>query len=318
MKILNLSLGQDTGGQQMRLQDAWPLYHPQDSYFSMTSTHTFYPIKNRYNLASLVKEYWPWAEVIHLNNDLRYIERFRQLNRRGKSLVIHHHGTMFRTALQHHLDALQLYRAVAITSTVDLHALAPEQTTWIPQAYQKYELQSYRKPVDDGILKIAHAPTNRGIKSTVALQRAVDRLRKEGAAVSLDIIERRSNVECMRRKGRADLFVDQVLLGYGCNAIEAYGMGIPVIAGVDPEKAKAITKQYIPPDTRDVMLSIWGEMPFYESTEEGLYDSISAFIDKPSLLKRYSKKGTAHFLRFHEAEVATTKLRTVYEKALSQ
>ena len=54
----------------MRLQDAWPLYHPTDEYFSMTSTHTFYPIKNRYNLASLVKEYWPWAEVIHLNNDL--------------------------------------------------------------------------------------------------------------------------------------------------------------------------------------------------------------------------------------------------------
>ena len=70
----------------MRLQDAWPLYHPTDEYFSMTSTHTFYPIKNRYNLASLVKEYWPWAEVIHLNNDLRYIERFRQLNRRGRLL----------------------------------------------------------------------------------------------------------------------------------------------------------------------------------------------------------------------------------------
>ena len=92
----------------------------------------------------------------------------------------------------------------------------------------------------------------------------------------------------MRRKGRADLFVDQVLLGYGCNAIEAWGMGIPVIAGVDPEKAKAIVKQYIPPDTRDVMLSIWGELPFYESTEEGLYDSISAFLNKPSLLKKWT------------------------------
>jgi hypothetical protein len=317
VKILNLSLGQDTGGQQMRLQDAWPLYYPEDEYISVSSKFTFYPIKHRLHLPTLVNEQWPNAELIHLNNDLRYIERFRRLRREGKALVIHHHGTMFRTRLDYHLQALEQYQATAITSTVDLHALAPEQTTWIPQAYQLAELQSYRAPTEDGILKIAHAPTNRGIKSTMPLIAAVERLQKQGAAVSLDIIERRNNVECMRRKGKADLFVDQTILGYGCNAIEAWGMGIPVIAGVDPERAAAYVKQYIPPDTRQTMLDVWGSIPFYESTEEGLYDSISAFLNDPSLLTKYSAIGMKHFMQWHEAEPATRRLRAVYEKALS-
>jgi hypothetical protein len=318
VKILNLSLGQDTGGQQMRLQDAWPLYYPDDEYFSMTSTHTFYPIKHRYNLAWLSKELWPNAEVIHLNNDLRYIERFRQLNRKGKALVIHHHGTMFRTRLQYHLDALQQYRAVAITSTLDLHALAPDQTTWIPQSYQLAELQSYRKPIDDGIIRIAHAPTNRGIKGTSVLQAAVHRLRKEGAPVELDIIERRSNHACMTRKGTADIFVDQMILGYGCNAIEAWGMGIPVIAGVDPERARSYVKQDIPDDTLETMASTYGDIPFYQTTETELYDHLLQMVESKKLRTQYSKKGTAHFMKFHEAEVATTRLRSVYEKALGQ
>ena len=116
----------------------------------------------------------------------------------------------------------------------------------------------YRKPVDDGILKIAHAPTNRGIKSTVALQRAVDRLRKEGAPYSSISLSAALTWNACGGRARADLFVDQVLLGYGCNAIEAWGMGIPVIAGVDPEKATAIVKQYIPPNTRDCHASHMG------------------------------------------------------------
>jgi hypothetical protein len=301
----------------MRLQDAWPLYYPEDEYISVSSKYTFYPIKHRLHLPTLVNEQWPNAELIHLNNDLRYIERFRRLDRKGKALVIHHHGTMFRTRLDYHLAALEQYGATAITSTVDLHALAPEQTTWIPQAYQLEELQSYRAPTEDGILKIAHAPTNRGIKSTMPLIAAVEKLKKQGAAISLDIIERRNNVECMRRKGKADLFVDQTILGYGCNAIEAWGMGIPVIAGVDPERATAYVKQYIPLDTRDTMLSTWGSIPFYESTETELYASISAFINNPKLLKQYSTKGMQHFMKFHDAAAALPMLRAVYERALS-
>jgi len=315
VKILNLSLGQDTGGQQMRLQAAWPKYHPEDEYLSVTSTKTFYEIKHRYNLATLTKVQWPNADVVHLNNDLRYIERFRRLNTRGKAVIVHHHGTMFRTRPDYHLQALKAYRATAIMSTVDLWAMAPEQTTWQPQTYDRRELAKYRKLHDDDVLKVAHAPTNRAIKGTNALIKAVDRLKAEGASIELDIIERKPNVQCLIRKGQADVYVDQMLLGYGCNAVEAWGMGIPVIAGVDAERCPDTIFQSIPLDTRDRMLQLWGKMPFMESTEEGLYESLSKMLS-PTVRKYWADRGYAHFLRFHEASTSTSALRAIYEKAL--
>lgn len=300
----------------MRLQDAWPLHFPDDEYLSVTSKPTFYVIKHRYNGLELTKRQWPWAEVVHLNNDLRYIQRFRDLKTDGKGIVIHHHGTMFRTRPDYHLEALEQYKATAIMSTVDLWAMAPEQTTWMPQAYQLHELQSYRNPhPEDGILRIAHAPTNRAIKGTMALDKAVRRMRANGVRVELDIIERTSNVKCMQRKGRADVFVDQMLLGYGCNAVEAWGMGLPVIAGVDPDRCPTAIYQTIPSDTRDRMLQLWGSMPFLETTEDNLFDALMQMTD-PKVRKKYAKKGMAHFLRFHEAGVVTEKLRGIYQQAL--
>ncbi len=315
MRILNLSLGQDTGGQQGRLQEAWPKIHTQDEYLSVTSTKTFYPIKHRMNMKKLVEEQWPWAEVLHLNNDLRYIERFRKLPPMRRPIVIHHHGTMFRTRPDYHLKALKQYKATAIMSTVDLWAMAPDETTWQPQSYELSELQAYRKPIDDGILRVAHAPTNIAIKGTRALERAVRRLKADGAAIELDVIQRVQNGRCLERKGRADVYVDQMLLGYGCNAIEAWGMGLPVIAGVDAERCPSMILQHIPPDTRDRMLQLWGSIPFMESTEDGLYVALSKMLNAGTR-KHWAKKGMDHFMKFHEAGVSTTALRNIYSTAL--
>lgn len=299
----------------MRLQDAWPIHFPDDEYISVTSTKTFYQIRNKLNLPTLTQVQWPWADLVHLNNDLRYIERFKKLRLKRKAVVIHHHGTMFRTRPDYHLQALREYRAKAIMSTVDLWAMAPEETTWMPQTYRRAELARYRRIIDDGIIRVAHAPTNRAIKGTTSLQAAIARLRSEGVPIELDIIERKSNVQCLTRKGRADIYVDQMLLGYGCNAIEAWGMGIPVIAGVDPERCSARIHQDIPLDTRDRMLQLWGKLPFYESTEEGLYDSLTKLLS-PHVRRYWAKRGNDHFLRFHEAGVSTQLLRAVYEDAL--
>ena len=299
----------------MRLQDAWPRHHPEDEYLSVTSTKTFYRIDHKYDLGKLTREQWPAADVVHLNNDLRYIERFRKLNTRGKAVVVHHHGTMYRTRPDYHLQALKAYRAKAIFSTVDLWAIDPEAGTWQPQTYERRELARYRRLNETDTLRIAHAPTNRAIKGTNALILAVDRLKNEGAKISLDIIERKSNVQCLQRKGLADVFVDQMLLGYGCNAVEAWGMGIPVIAGVDPERCPSAIFQTIPSDTRDRMLQLWDRMPFYETTEDGLYAALVKMLS-PTVREYWSRRGYAHFLRFHEAATSTQRLRAVYEDAL--
>ena len=63
------------------------------------------------------------------------------------------------------------------------------------------------------------------------------------------------NADVLALKAQADILFDQVILGYGNNAIEAMGMGIPVIAGVQDD------------NVRRAMLDRWGSLPWYDATE---------------------------------------------------
>lgn len=314
MKILNLSFGQDTGGQQWRLSQAWPQYRPQDRYLSITRTKTFYPIQHRLHRGSLSAR-WNEADVIHLHGDLSYRRRVRG---QEKPILMNHHGTQFRTRPEYHLEELRKTRAVAVASTVDLHAIAPTEVHWLPQAFDLEELQKYRDPQpDDGVLRIAHAPTNRPIKSTTALVEAVLRLQRLGVRLELDIIEGVSNAECLRRKGKADVFVDQLILGYGNNAVEAWAMGLPVIAGVQPERAEPVIRQRIPEETPSRMLELWGGFPFYSATEETLTTALLQ-MRNPAIREQWAATGKAHVERFHAASVVVERLSALYQEAIDR
>ena len=313
-KILNLSFGQDTGGQQWRLSQAWPKYRPQDRYLSITRTKTFYPIQHAFHRSS-VPVRWAESDVIHLHGDLHYRKRLRVPD---KPMVMNHHGSAFRTRPDYHLQELRQTKAVAIASTVDLHAISPAEVHWLPQAFDLEDLQQYRDPnPDQSILRIAHAPTNRAIKGTQALSEAVLKLQRLGVPVTLDIIEGVSNKECLRRKGKADLFVDQFLLGYGNNAIEAWGMGLPVLAGVQPEKCMPLIRQSIPEQTPEVMQELWGGYPFYFTTEDTLTDAILQMLN-PELREKWAGRGMQHFLRFHNAPVVVDRLSALYTEAIDR
>ena len=323
MNILNLSLGQDTGGQQMRLARAWKRYFPDDTYVSVTSTHTFYEIQNQMTKAQVANEWWPAADVVHINNDIGALSRFPRNSLEPKPLVVHHHGTMYRTRPEYHLEQMRRYHAIGICSTVDLWAIAPEETHWMPQAYEPEELSDYReaaearRPAGGDPIRIAHAPTNRIIKSTKALSEAVARLRWLGAKVELDIIEKVDNKECLRRKAEADIFVDQLLLGYGCNAIEAWGMGIPVVAGVQREKCRPLIRMDIPEDTQERMWEQWGMYPFASATEENLINILGKMLD-PAYRQTWADIGMQHFMQHHHAHKVVHRLRALYTEAINR
>lgn len=82
---------------------------------------------------------------------------------------------------------------------------------------------------------VAHSPTNRLVKGTEAVINAVARLRQQGIAIDLDLIENVSNTEAKRRMASADVFVDQLLVGwYGGAAIEAMLHGLPTLCYIRP------------------------------------------------------------------------------------
>jgi hypothetical protein len=236
----------------------------------------------------------------------------------AKPVLLHHHGAAFRTNPEPLLARAAHEGWAQAASTVDLAEIAPGAITWLPTAFDLDGLatlrQAHRRP-DDGVVRISHAPTMRSLKSTEALIDAVIALQDEGLPVELDLIERVTWAECLRRKATADIYFDQLYLGYGCNAIEAWGMGLPVIAGVDPERAAEVNHP-IPASTRDRMLREWGSLPFYETTEAALLDTLGELVKSTELRADYALRGMAHVARFHAQLPALERLLDVYQRSI--
>lgn len=82
----------------------------------------------------------------------------------------------------------------------------------------------------EGTIRIAHAPSSRAIKGSKFLVRAVEALQARGLPVELIMIEGKPYSEAMRICSRADIVVDQLLIGaYGQFAVEMMALGKPVV-----------------------------------------------------------------------------------------
>jgi len=242
------------------------------------------------------------ADVIHLNNNWR---SYQSLGLR-KPALLHHHGSMFRSNPEPLLGAAKARGFAQAVSTIDLLRIAPDVLTWLPTAYDLDELAEIgrlwrREP--DGRFRVVSAPTNRAFKSTEALLAAVEVLQGEGLPIDLLLVEGKTWAECLRAKATADLYFDQVILGYGCNAVEAWGMDVPVVAGADPW-------------TLDRMRAEFGVLPFYEATPETIADAIRTLYASPDLRAEYVARGKAHNARYHAERPALERLVELYGRAI--
>ena len=115
----------------------------------------------------------------------------------------------------------------------------------------------------------------------------------------------------------ADVYVDQLVLGYGCNAVEAMGMGIPVIAGIDVDHAEKLIRQKVPASTTALMEETWQGIPYMEANEETLFRAL-CHMRNPDIRLQYARKGIEHFSRFHADSVVVPMLKGIYKRAMDQ
>jgi hypothetical protein len=142
-------------------------------------------------------------------------------------------------------------------------------------------------------------------KSTAALTAAVERARAKGADIEVQVVTGLPWLEAMKVKASADIYFDQVKLGYGCNAVEAWGMGIPVIAGADSW-------------TLAKMREVYGSetLPFYEASEESIEYALLDLASSKMKRTTYAKRGMAHVRKFHDEKPAITRLAELYSMAI--
>ena len=253
-----------------------------------------------------IAEYWERADVVHLHHGFNSFYRVRRgyASQRlsEKPFVVHYHGTGFRENVRAHLTELKQRRGFGLVSTLDLHVASGLE--WLPSPVNVEELSTMKQP-PSGTVRIVHAPTNRQVKSTAAFLDAVERLQADGFPVEFDLIERVSWAECLERKARADIFFDQVLLGYGNNALEAWAMGIPVVAGADDA-------------TLDEMERRFGHLPFYHATEDTIYDALRELVESPELREQYGRIGYDYVRRWHDEPVVVEQLKRLYRRAMGE
>ena len=295
MNILNCSHLADTGGNGWRTAQAFRKLTGWTYHFAAKHrNYLAYPTDLRWDEAI---RWWRRADVVHLRDGFQAQDI---LGAPDRPTVIHHHGTQFRL----HRDALlreQSRRgAIGLAATLDLYLMAPSDVEWMPALYDLDWLASQRTPIDDSVLRIAHAPTNRSVKSTESFLRAVGQLEKE-TRVELILIERTPWAECIARKAKADIYFDQVALGYGNNAIEAWGMGQPVIAGGQPDTLAEMTRRF-------------GGLPFIEATETSILAALRSLVD-PTARRLWGEIGREHAERWHSDRAVVPMLQSVYERA---
>jgi hypothetical protein len=242
------------------------------------------------------------ADLVHLNNSYTAATRFRL----RKPMLLHHHGSMFRNDPEKLLEIAKHHRMLQAVSTVDLQRPDPKVLHWLPSAYDVDELEAFGKAnrrEPDGRVRIVHAPTNRMLKHTDLFVATVEELQAEGLPIDLILVEKKTWTECLKAKAGADIVFDQLDFGYGCNSIEAWAMGVPVISGADDW-------------TTDRMRSEWGQTPYYNATPETLKDRLRALVKSVDLRVEWAGRGMAHVRRYHDELPALTRLAELYAKAI--
>lgn len=321
LSVLSLQLGADTGGGGYRLHRAFARHAPTWSVRSMVASQNYieYPIDLPYRSGS-AQRLFEEVDVVHLHNQFAGLSRMERMAERRRRrarppMVMHHHGTALRGPLDGStpddwrafaapiLAEQQARDAIGVVSTVDLSVLHPA-LTWMPTPYDLDWLASLRHAGDPARVVVAHAPTSRMVKSTHVFIAAMDRIMARHPHVSYDLIEQVSWNECLRRKAAADVFYDQMILGYGNNAIEAWGMGIPVIAGVEFG------------EVRERMTHEWGDLPFAEATVDSLEHVIEDMVCDVGLREFYARLGRRHVERFHDERVVVRNFQSVYRRAV--
>lgn len=298
MRVLLLSTGYDTAGQGAAIRSALVHERPDWHVDQMRRLDRWgYPSQHRYG-RHLIERLWRRATVVHLTESPRAFWRF---GRGAKPLVVHHHGDAYRA----NRDALDRecreLGAVQVASTLDL--LGAPDVEWLPVVADLGALAAMRWPQDDGLVHIATSPTDRSLKGTDVLEASVARLAARGLPVALDVIESVLWPECLARKARADVFVDQFELGYGLSAVEAWGMGLPVVAGVTD------------PEVRARMVARFGGLPFIDARPDTLDEILAELVVDPDARERWGAIGRRHAERFHSEAAIADRLDGIYERA---
>lgn len=250
LRIVQLSL-YDAGMVVSRLQTAINTTTPHSSLYGGYKERDAFQAPKQFDVgadAMTLRQACREADFIHCHLNLYPLMQLGEPAPRPP-VILHHHGTMYRKAHEWHNERSRLEAAVVLVSNLELLNYASEEQPLhflpnpVPVAvYRRMAREATAWPwrdtpgaQDDDFkerpMLVGHSPSKTELKGTMALQRAVRRLRKKGLNIEVELIHRVSHEESLKRKASCDVCFDSFWLGMQCSGLEAGAMGQPVLAG---------------------------------------------------------------------------------------
>ena len=189
-----------------------------------------------------------------------------------------------------------------------LQYLPPDKATFLPYVADKNWEVLPPITLNKKTIRIAHAPTNRAVKGTAFILDALNRLKaKYTDRLEIDLIENVPHAEALLRYKKADIVIDQLMIGwYGGIANEVMTMGKLVAVYINENDAKKI-----PPDmARDL------EQAHLQVTPETLYDALEEVFESPEKISHIAQAGQEYVLKWHAASYVAGITKAAYEKAM--
>lgn len=188
----------------------------------------------------------------------------------------------------------------------DLLRVLPDRARFL--AYSTIDLDEWRPapPAEtDEPPLVIHAPTHRGVKGTNHVLAAVDQLRREGVPFRFELIEGLTRDDARRLYERADLLVDQLLVGwYGGLAVELMALGRPVVAYLRPRDLG-----YLPPDMRR-------DLPVVSATPGDVTEVLRGLLTGGrGHLRQLGQESRRYVERWHDPARLAAQTAAAYEAA---
>lgn len=281
MNVLILARGDWSGAGNARCRAINENTEHHARQVAMDQYWTQYPVDVVAPNVEQLRELLDWADVWDIHDDA---DSLIPENVTRKPIIYTYHGTWYR---QNHQAVNEKHSGhVQTCLTQDLSLFGP---IWNGRAQE--DLSEGYCP--EGFI-VCHAPTKRLQKGT---QSIVDALQSV-AGVTLDIVEGTPYQECLKRKAKASVYIDQVgdlAIGYGTNSLEAWALGMPVIS-------------YAPPEIEAEIVKAVGYLPYYRAnTKEEIRAAVELFRDHPEERQKWAEIGRKYLAKHHAPKVVAEK-----------
>lgn len=305
MQIVNVTTG-DTGNQSYLLSQAINETTPHRSRSFVRSSYFEWPMDVRWrpewdgSLPDWIQAYWQEADVVHLHN--RWQRAKYWAGSPNAAWIVHQHGRWpDRKRFDLELAIDEERGAIRVVSTPNLLPYVDWRLDrWFPRPVTPILPPRARW---NSPLHIVHAPTVKAVKQTSVFVEVADEL-TETHGITYDIVTQTPHLECMVRKARADVLFDQLSPGFGTNALEAWAIGIPAIAGVCDELHDFISAEV-------------GEPPYVRAqTKDELREALLRLIEDADYRKRMAAVGNHYVRRWHDPSVCANIAIRTYKEAI--